>query len=283
MGKLLSGGLILRSLTENPQDKERFAEFMHNAFENDGDWRESGFTAWINELLYTHPSMNLEHVWCVVDPANNGKIVSGLFLIPQIWRYEDIEIPVGRPEIVGTLPDYRRRGLVRELFDVLHKYSEQQGDLIQAITGIPYFYRKFGYGVATDLGLRGQIPFTAIPKVNDDETPTYTLRPAEISDIPSFLEFEQSASRHALLTTARDATLWHYELTGRNPKSPWYMHYHTICNQNHDPVGFVGFNNAESAEHSMIVWQWLIGDDANYLETFEDILRAMRDIAKSND
>jgi hypothetical protein len=34
-------------------------------------------------------------------------------LISQIWAYEGIPFGVGRPELVGTLPEYRNRGLVR--------------------------------------------------------------------------------------------------------------------------------------------------------------------------
>ncbi|MGB7338473.1 MAG: GNAT family N-acetyltransferase [Phototrophicaceae bacterium] len=280
MGKLLSGGLILRSLAENANDKKRFPEFLHNAFEIGGDWQETNFTAWINDLLNTHPSMKLEHIWCVVDPAAKGKIVSGLFLIPQLWRYEDVQIPVGRPEIVGTLAAYRRRGLVRELFTILHQYSQAQGHLIQAITGIPFFYRQFGYTFAVDLGGRGQIPFTAIPKLGKDETPKYHVRPAESSDIPTLITLDASESRHALLTTIRDKTLWDYELNGRHPKSFWYSETYMIIDTDGQSVGYVTLNDNDYPDNIIGLNRWVIGENANHLQTFEDTLRAIRDIAK---
>ena len=58
----------------------------------------------------------------------------------------------GLPELVGTHPDYRRRGLVREQFEVLHRWSEERGHLMQAIGGIPYYYRRFGYEMAVYMG-----------------------------------------------------------------------------------------------------------------------------------
>ena len=36
---------------------------------------------------------------------------------------------VGRPEAVGTRPEYRRRGLVRAQFEVIHAWSAERGEL----------------------------------------------------------------------------------------------------------------------------------------------------------
>ncbi len=79
------------------------------------------------------------------------KIVSSLNLIPQTWSYEGIEFGVGRPELVGTLPEFRGKGLVRAQFDEIHKWCIERNMPVQAITGIPYFYRQFGYEMALDL------------------------------------------------------------------------------------------------------------------------------------
>lgn len=276
MGKLLKGGLILRSLAENPSDKERFAEFMHKAFEEEGEWQESPFTAWINELLNTHPMMSLEHVWCIVDPANKGKIVSGLFLIPQVWRYEDIEIPVGRPEIVGTLPEYRRRGLVRELFNVLHEYSEQQGDLLQVITGIPHFYRQFGYAFAVELGSRGQIPLSSIPKLDKDKIATYTFRPAVEADIPLVVAMDEYEAKSFLLSAVHNETIWRYDFLGRDAKSALAIETLMVINQSDEVVGYLSISKNLNSKTAINIWRWVIGENANYIETFQDILRALK-------
>ena len=57
----------------------------------------------------------------------------------------------GRIEQVGTDPLYRRRGLIRKQMDVIHALSDSKGELVQAITGIPWYYRQFGYEFALDL------------------------------------------------------------------------------------------------------------------------------------
>jgi predicted acetyltransferase len=79
-------------------------------------------------------------------------------LIPQTWTYAGVPFGVGRPEAVGTDPDYRRRGLIRMQFEVLHGKSAAMGHLVQGITGIPWYYRQFGYEYALDLD-GGRIPY----------------------------------------------------------------------------------------------------------------------------
>ena len=86
-------------------------------------------------------------------------------LIPQTWTYEGIEFGVGRPELVGTAPEFRNRGLVRAQFDEVHKWSAERGHMVQVITGIPYYYRLFGYEMALDLAGR-RVGFEAnVPKL----------------------------------------------------------------------------------------------------------------------
>ena len=77
---------------------------------------------------------------------------------------------------MGTLPEYRRRGLVRIQFDVLHAWSRQRGELVQVITGIPNYYRQFGYEYAIDLdGGRCVYP-SLIPELKDGEAEAYRFR-----------------------------------------------------------------------------------------------------------
>ena len=77
--------------------------------------------------------------------------MSALFLIPQVWSYGGVAMPVGQPELIATHPDYRRRGLIRTQFDVVHEWSRAAGQLWQFISGIPWYYRQFGYVYALDL------------------------------------------------------------------------------------------------------------------------------------
>ena len=119
----------------------------------------------------------------MVAEAETGRIVSSLNLISQTWTYEGIPFGVGRPELVGTLPEYRNRGLVRTQFDEIHKWSTERGELVQAITGIPYYYRLFGYEMALDLsGWRmGYEP--NVPKLKAGEKEKFNIRLAVNNDL----------------------------------------------------------------------------------------------------
>ena len=46
---------------------------------------------------------------------------------------------------MATEPSYRRRSLIRALFEMIHARGADKGHLLSTITGIPYFYRQFGY------------------------------------------------------------------------------------------------------------------------------------------
>ena len=59
---------------------------------------------------------------------------------------------LGAPSWSGTKPEYRNRGLVRAQFEAIHAWSAERGELVQGITGIPYYYRMFGYEMVMPLG-----------------------------------------------------------------------------------------------------------------------------------
>mgnify|MGYP000980933111 FL=1 len=76
------------------------------------------------------------------------------------WSLGGIPFRVGRPEYVATWAEYRNRGLIRALFEMVHARSAANGDLVQAITGIEYYYRQFGYTYAMPLeGVQALIDF----------------------------------------------------------------------------------------------------------------------------
>jgi hypothetical protein len=126
---------------------------------------------------------------------------------------------VGRPELVGTLPEYRNRGLIRLQFDIIHQWSTQRGEKIQAITGIPYYYRLFGYEMAMNLG-GGRAGFpTHIPRLKEGEAEPYHIRPVTEADIPFISQLYTAGCQRSLVACEWGDTLWRYELTGKSGKS----------------------------------------------------------------
>jgi ribosomal protein S18 acetylase RimI-like enzyme len=160
-----------------------------------------------------HPTFGQGGFVVVEDPAT-GHIVSSLNLIPQQWTYAGIPFGVGRIELVGTLPEYRRRGLVRRQMDVAHEWSAANGDLIQIITGIPYFYRQFGYEQGLHMGgARAGYPHL-VPALPEGETEPFRIRPATLEDAPFLAAVEEQGRQRWMLTCPRDEALWRHDIAG---------------------------------------------------------------------
>ncbi len=172
----LDGGLVLRWAT--PDDIDQVATFNSLVHGSGTDRPALEVATWTRDLMDgRHPHVRAHDFTVVVDPARQvegrDKIVSSLLLLSQTWSYDGIEFGVGQPEIVGTDPDYRRRGLVRMQMDVVHSLSAARGELAQVITGIPWYYRQFGYemtvnlsGSRAPLGTPGQRDNQAGPAVD---------------------------------------------------------------------------------------------------------------------
>lgn len=281
MIKKLSSGLTLRSLSDGtPEDKANLAQFYVDVFTEAYGPEDEVIGPWVEDLIdEKHPSVTDEDIWVVVDPATDDRIVSATLLIPQTWRFENIELPIGRVELVATDKDYRNRGLVRELFNALHERSEAMGHNIQTITGIPYFYRQFGYAMAVDLGSSASIPFKSIPKLKDDQKPEFILRPAATDDIPQLIAWDKYYASQRLLSVVRPAEYWEYEMLHRNPESDCAHTYFMIVNQAGEAVGYVGLGTVALFERLSCV-EYVVGEKSSYLATYDDVMRGIKAYAE---
>jgi len=234
----LADGLILcRSMAG---DAEALAEFNSRVHSEDGfDKPDGRVGAWTRDLLAcSHPTFHADDCTLVVKAAT-GKIVSSMNLISQTWAYEGIPFSVGRPELVGTLPDYRNRGLVRLQFEEVHQWSAAHGELVQAITGIPFYYRLFGYEMGMELG-GGRTGFEAqLPKLKKGESEPFTIRPAVEADIPFLMEVYAHACQRQLVTCVRDEALWRYDLAGQSEKNVDRLEFRILSRlATNEPVGY---------------------------------------------
>ncbi len=160
-------------------------------------------------------------------------------LISQTWSYAGIPFKVGRPELVGTDPAYRNRGLVKIQFDVIHEWSRQRGELLQGITGIPFYYRQFGYEMAVNLGGGRVGAVFNVLRLTADQSETYRFRPAVPSDVDLIYRLYQAGSRRSLLAAEWDKTMWHYELTGKSQNNCTRSEICIIETTDGAPVGFL--------------------------------------------
>lgn len=207
----LGDGLILRWATV--ADSVRLADFTAQAFRNqEADAPQSSYRAATLEMMSgRHPLIGPED-FVYVEDTRAGAIVSSACLLRQWWEYEGIPFAVGRPEYVATDATYRNRGLIRALFAALHARSAARGDLAQGITGIPYFYRQFGYEYALELeGGRALLPVT-LPRLPAGEPEPYTLRAATAADRPLIAAlYERERAGYAVSATVPDE-YWRYVL-----------------------------------------------------------------------
>jgi len=210
----LGDGLILRAGT--PGDGDALVAWGREAFREPDGSEDSEILPWIRDLVEgEHPTFRPEY-WRIVEEPGTGRIVSALCLIPQTWAYRAIEIPVGRVEIVATLPEFRRRGLIGVLMDEIHALSADMGHLMQVIEGIPWFYRRFGYEMAVPLHGNRRLPRGDVPALKDGEEERFGFRPAADTDLPLLTDLFAEAADRYLITCRRDLEAWRLELGGRS-------------------------------------------------------------------
>jgi hypothetical protein len=233
----LGDGLILRR--SSTADAEPLADFCGRIHSDDGpDKPDERIAAWTRDLLAKpHPTFHTDD-FTVIAEAATGRIVSTLNMIPQTWTYEGIPFGVGRPELVGTLPEYRNRGLIRIQFDEIHKWSAKRGELAQVITGIPYYYRLFGYEMALDLAGRRFGYEPNVPKLKDGETEPYLIRRAVEADLPFVAQVYDEASTRYELVCQRTPEIWKYELDGQSENNANHFQIMIIEDMSGNQVGY---------------------------------------------
>ena len=214
----LGDGLVLRRATV--ADAETVAALNGAVHAEAPQTYSAGIAAWTRDLMSgNHPAYRASD-WTVVEDARAGRIVSTMCLLSQVWSYSGISFGVGRPELVGTLPEYRRRGLVRAQLDVLHGWSAERGELVQAITGIPWYYRQFGYelGGLNLAGARtGYLPLASALILGLQEP--YTVTAAREEDLPFIARVYEGRMERDRVACLRTDAEWRYELDGRDPAS----------------------------------------------------------------
>jgi GNAT superfamily N-acetyltransferase len=275
----LGDGLVLRSATA--ADAQALAGFSAHIHGN----RETGepddaVAAWVMELAtLPHPTFRVSD-FTLVEDTRHHRIISSLCLIPQVWTYAGIPFGVGRPELVGTLPEYRKRGLIRAQFEVIHRWSAERGHRMQAITGIPYYYRQFGYEMAMDLGGGRTAYPPQVPKLREGEAEPYRVRPATEVDLPFVAEVYRQAIQRKLIACPINESVWRYELQGRHPRSVHRHELRIIEAPQGEPVGYLA--HRPKIEHGAFgVGGYELKRDVSWLAVTPSILRYMASTAQS--
>jgi hypothetical protein len=232
------------------------------------DWTEGKF-----------PTLHHKDI-TVVEDTHTGQIVSPMCLFSDIWHYGSSPIKVGRPKLVMTHPDYRRRGLIRKQFYVIHNLSAQCGETMQVITGIPSFYRQFGYDLALDLGGGYRIYPPNFPKLSDDIVGDFSLRnPVSEADRTFVRKLHQTNTKSLLFSMAVPEPAWEFEFDGYTDGSDGKFHWLIIENKDGKPLGYLHHNHIFWSPVMDINFLYLT-PEIGYLNLLPNLLKGLWDIAQ---
>lgn len=273
----LGHGLILR--WSSADDTEEIAYLSASVFR---DGPEAPLNVYLANLIRAlmsgnHPLMGPGDFVVIEDiQRKEHPIVACTCFWSQTWEYEGIPFKFGRPEIVATDPTYRNRGLVRALFKAIHARSEAEGHLAEAITGIRYFYRQFGYEYALDLGGRCITYLSLIPRVEEGIPEPYTLRDATEEDIPLILHLYNRRKASSIVWSPIDERWLRYHIrTWKTLETDDNWHIQMIVDTSGGPQGFL-VTPIMRWDHSMPVWIMEVMPELNLQEALPAILRAIR-------
>jgi len=233
----LGDGLVLRYAAHG--DLDRLVEFFSRVLtEDEAGKPDARIGIWTHDLLTLNENDPSRPFSIMVEEEATHRVASALISIPQNWTYAGIPLLVGRPEPVGTDENFRKRGLVRALFEEFHHSSQARGDLLQGITGIPYFYRQFGYEMAVELGgsrsaYEAHVKLAA--KVDNED---HSVRPAGRNDIPFLQECYQASASRYLLQGVLSPDHWETELFKKHPDSLGKPGIFILESAEKQPAGF---------------------------------------------
>ena len=232
----LGDGLIVRSARSD--DEDALAEFCAKVFMHEESGTQAYWIAeWMRDLITKpHPTLNLEDI-IVVEDVENNRIASTTTYLTQTWSYDGVEFEVGRPEIVGTHPDYRNRGLIRKQFDVMHRWAAERGHDVQVVLGIPSYYRQFGYEYALPAEGGRHTLMQSLPKWGEEEHVDFRLRDATEDDIPFITRVLSESAKRSLISPVFREDEVRYFTFDRMARSGVCHKTAVLCQADGDQIG----------------------------------------------
>ncbi len=220
-------GLVFRR--SGLADREAVATFLANTLLDVGEEPPlRRLYSFILDLMGgQHPAFDPRD-FTIVEETATGKIVSAMALISQTWAYEGIPFPVGQPDVVATDPAYRRRGLVRAQMAEIHRWSAERGELVTGITGIPWYYRQYGYEMALSLDAGRGAYRANVPALAEGQAEPFRFRPATANDLPFIQAMYRQESSRSAVACVRNEALWRFDLEGRHPTNGMSAEFRVI-------------------------------------------------------
>jgi Acetyltransferase (GNAT) domain len=264
----LGGNLMLR--LARPHERDALVEFNTRIF-------DERITLWTSDLLSGgHPTVQATD-FTIVEDTHRCKIVSSMCLISQTWAYDGIPFKVGRVELVATEPEYRRRGLIRKQFQIVHAQSAAKGELMQVITGVDWFYRQFGYEMGVKLRGNRCLDALHFPSLPQGETEPYQLRSAQAGDHPFIRDvYDRNVSR-LLYAARRSPEEWDYEFGGRSLGNTRRREWLIVEDRQGQRVGYVQYLPCLASPKLPMfrIYQIELVSGVSYLNAMPSLLRGL--------
>jgi hypothetical protein len=170
---------------------------------------------------------------------------------------------------------------VRAQFKEIHRWSQARGEVVQAITGIPYYYRMFGYEMAVNLGGGRRGFLHEIPKLKEGESEPYLIRPAVPDDLDFVARLYEAGCRRSLLGCIRSPEMWRYELDGHSPGSINRQEVMIIEDRQATPVGYVT-HNSRNWGTDMVATFYELDDGVSWAAVTPSVMRYLKKVGEAH-
>ncbi|MHA2005535.1 MAG: GNAT family N-acetyltransferase [Candidatus Thorarchaeota archaeon] len=182
----------------------------------------------LKRIIDLLPGFSREMNFYIRD-SDKGVFVSSLNAIPSVWGYASISIRNLELGFVGTLPEYRKKGLVRALYREFFEKELIRGRYdISTIQGIPYYYRQFGYDFLIPAWRSVFLRTNQVTDVPPEEKPAWmrlSIRPATKANLESIIRLYDEMTTRTLVSTVRHRKLWEIQEQQRREYEHEFMTY----------------------------------------------------------
>jgi len=162
---------------------------------------------YIKRIYKEHPKKK-DILWFYIEDNSTGQIISLLTLLPLVWKFEGILLPVCEMGFVGTLKEYRGRGLIGKLNEFYEQVMGERGYLLSGLRGIPYYYRRLGYEFVLSLDERFSLSLNQIPSIKLSHI---DIRKASRKDIGYIEDKYNSNSNNFLISNSFDKESFYFK------------------------------------------------------------------------
>src|SRR3972149_9920025 len=182
----------------------------------------------VRSLITKHP-YGSRHYWLFIEEPKSKEIVSALALIPWKINFCGEILQAAELGFVGTLPQYRNRGMTRILMSHFHDIVEQERFAFSFLQGIPYFYRQFGYEYAVPLEPHINLKLNRIRGYTEDRL---AIRQMTQADLPAVVTLYERCMRRFAVHNERSLPIWRYLLGAAQKTEMIHDNYCVVNKQN---------------------------------------------------